>query len=291
MKTRILYSIFSLTLLATLFLSNSGGRAGSANQGNTGAPGDELAGNNPRTCQSCHATGDIQVTMSLEILDIDNNPITAYSPNELYTAIVRIDSAAGPTPQGYGFQVVSLFDADNSDVNGWTESGHSENVQIAESTNTNRAYAEHKGVSSNNEFLIQWQAPEAGKGDISFYAAGNGVNDNGTTSGDGAALPQKLTISEGMVSSIKDLSSLGIDLQLSPNPVKNQLFLSFDNHRQEEVFIKILNAAGQVFYTQNLQLIMGKQTKQIDLSQFSKGLYFVQIANEKAISTKKIVKL
>ena len=118
MKLRIVYLTFSLAFLTFLSLSNSGGRAASQNWGNTGAPGDQTLGNGTsRTCQSCHATGDIQVTLDMEVLDIDNNPITAYTPNEIYTAKVKIIHANGPVPAGYGFQIVSLFDKDDSDSN------------------------------------------------------------------------------------------------------------------------------------------------------------------------------
>jgi len=248
MKFNLLYTIFALALLTTISLSNSGGRAEGANRGNTGAPGDEMIGNNPRTCQNCHATGAIQVTMSLEVLDVANNPITAYVPNEIYTAKVRIESAAGPAPLGYGFQMVNLFDADNTGVNNWTETGHSENVQIETVSSTNRTYAEHKGISDSNEFLVQWQAPAAGKGAVSFYAIGSGVNRNGSTSGDGTALPQKLTLTESLTSSIADLSTIG-------------------------------------------HLLTGTHLEQLDLSQLSKGIYFLQTTSEKVINTQKIIKL
>jgi len=291
MKLRILYTIFSLALLAIISLSNSSGRAAGANQGNTGAPGDQMIGNNPRTCQSCHATGDIQVLMSLEILDADNNPITAYTPDEVYTVKVSIDSAAGPAANGYGFQMVNLFDGDDSDVNGWTESGHSDNVKLSATTTTNRVYAEHNGTSDVKEFLVQWQAPEAGKGDVSFYAAGIGVNRNGSTSGDGAAAPQKVTLTEGVVSGIEDLSSVGIGIEVAPNPVQGQLSLMIQSEQRSTVNVQLINATGQVFYQQQLNLVQGQQLEQIDLSQFVKGVYFLQAINGKAVSTKKIIKL
>ena len=291
MKVNILYTIFSLALLATISLSNSAGRAAGANQGNTGAPGDQMIGNNPRTCQSCHATGDIQVLMSLEILDTENNPITAYTPEEVYTVSVSIDSAAGPAANGYGFQMVNLFDEDNTDVNGWTESGHSDNVKLSASTNTNRVYAEHNGVSDVNEFLVLWQAPEAGKGDVSFYSAGIGANRNGSTSGDGAVLPLKVTLNEGVISSIEDLSSIGIGIEVAPNPVKEQLTLKIQSEQQIPVNIQIINTTGQVFYQQRLNLIQGQQLEQIDLSQLAKGVYFLQTTNGNAVSTQKIIKL
>ncbi len=291
MKLNIIYTTFILAFITIISLSNSGGRAGSSNRGNTGAPGDEMIGNNPRTCQSCHATGDIQVLLSLEILDTDNNPITAYTPNEVYTAKVRIDSAAGPAALGYGFQMVSLFDTDNSDVNGWAATGHSENVQIEESSNTNRVYAEHKGVSDSNEFLVQWQAPAAGNGDISFYAVGNGVNRNGSTSGDGAALPQKLTLAESIVSSIADLSTIGVDLQIAPNPVTDQLYITVISQEQRIMATKIVNATGQIVHQQTFQSTTGKQIIPIDLSQLATGIYFLQTTSEKVINTQKIIKL
>jgi len=286
MKIRTLYTVFILALLAIISLSNSGGRAGSANQGNTGAPGDAST-----TCQNCHATGDIQVLLSLEILDADNNPITTYTPNEIYTAKVRIDSAAGPAALGYGFQMVSLFDADNSDVDGWAITGHSDNVQIEGSTTNNRVYAEHKGVSDSNEFLVQWQAPEAGSGDLTFYAIGNGVNRNGATSGDGTTLPVQLPLTENIVSSIADLNTIGVDLQIAPNPVTDQLYLTLESQEQRTLTTKILNPTGQVFHQQTIHLSAGKQITPIDLSQLSTGIYFLQTTSKKVINTQKIIKL
>ncbi len=291
MKVNLLFTVFSLALLTIITLSNSAGRAAGANQGNTGAPGDQMIGNNPRTCQSCHATGDIQVVMSLEVLDVDNNPITAYTPEEVYTVKVSIDSAAGPAANGYGFQMVNLFDEDNADVNGWTESGHSDNVKLAASSNTNRVYAEQNGTSDVKDFLVQWQAPAAGKGDVSFYSAGIGVNRNGSTSGDGAATPIKVTLPESLVSQIEDLSSVGIGIEVAPNPVKDQLFLKVQSERKSLVTMQLINATGQVFYQQQMNLIQGQQFENIDLSQLAKGVYFLQIANGKAVSTQKIIKL
>ncbi len=291
MKLRILYTIFSLTLLTIISLSNSGGRATTANQGNTGAPGDEMQGNNTRTCQNCHATGDIQVLMSLDILDTENNPVTAYIPNEMYTVRVSIDSAAGPAANGYGFQMVNLFDADNSDVNGWMESGHSDNVQIAAATNTNRVYAEHRGVSEVNEFFVRWQAPEIGGGGVSFYAAGIGANLNGTTSGDGAVIPLQVTLTEGIVSAVVDLSRVGIGIEVAPNPVKDQLSLIIQSEQQSVVNVQLINATGQVFYHEQLNLQQGEQWEQIEMRELVKGVYFLQTTSGNAVNTQKIIKL
>lgn len=292
MKLRIIYTVFSLAFLAFLTLSNAGGRAGAANWGNTGAPGDQMTGNNPRTCQSCHATGNIQVTMDLSILDADDNPITGYIPNEVYTAKVTINSDAGsPTPEGYGFQIVSLFDRDDSGFNGWTETGHSENVKIETASNTNRVYAEHKGVSDTNEFLISWKAPEAGFGDVSFYSAGVGINRNGSTGGDGAVAPQKITLSESVSASIPTLSTIGIDLKMAPNPVSDQLFLTFNSTIKEQLTVRIATVNGELLYENTKEINTGYSTELIDLNHLTSGIYLLQISSGQALNTEKIIKL
>lgn len=292
MKLRFVYTIFSLAFLAVLFLSNSSGRAAGQNWGNTGAPGDQTLGNGtPRTCQSCHATGDIQVTLDIEVLDASDNPITTYTPNEVYTAKVKINHVSGPMPQGYGFQIISLFDKDTTDVKGWTETGHSNNVQIATASNTSRIYAEHDGTSDSNEFLIKWQAPDAGNGEITFYAAGSGVNRNGSTGGDGAATPQKLTLTEsGTATSIQDLSTIGLGYTIAPNPISDQFFLKLNSENNKEIDIKIVTTQGQIIYENSANLNQGLNDISINTSDFATGIYLLQIASEGAIGTKKLIK-
>ena len=291
MKLRIVYLTFSLAFLAFLSLSNSEGRASSQNWGNTGAPGDQTLGNGTaRTCQNCHATGDIQVTLDLEILDADSNRVTAYTPNEIYTTKVTINHANGPVPNGYGFQIVSLFDKDDSDVNGWTESGHSDNVQIAVASNTNRVYAEQANTSDTNEFLVQWKAPEVGNGAISFYTCGIGVNRNGTSNGDGAATPQKLTLMENSLSSIQELSAIGIDFNMAPNPVTDEFSLKIESKRNKQIDIQVLTTNGQILYKNHKILVQGMNNLSIPTNDFATGVYLVQISTEGAISTKKLIK-
>ncbi|MFK7984174.1 MAG: T9SS type A sorting domain-containing protein, partial [Saprospiraceae bacterium] len=169
--------------------------------------------------------------------------------------------------------------------------GHSDNVQIEGSTINNRVYAEHKGVSDSNEFLVQWQAPEAGSGNLSFYATGIGVNRNGSTSGDGATLPVELNLTENIVSSVADLSTIGIGLQVAPNPVADYLSLTIESQKQETLITKIISATGQIFHEQTIHLAAGKQIIPIDLSQLPTGIYFLQNTSKKVINTQKIIKL
>ena len=171
MKFRTITLVGMLLLfIAFLFQSHSAGRAGNNNRDNTGAPGGQAGGNGRQiSCENCHSGGNIEVGLNLELLDLNNNPIERYIPNEVYTAKVTIATLSDATPNGYGFQMVSLLDTDNSDVNGWIEDTHSSNVQLALANSTGRVYAEQDGTSTSNEFIIEWRAPEANNGDVSFY--------------------------------------------------------------------------------------------------------------------------
>lgn len=284
-----LLSFACIIVLAILSLANSGGRASTSNQGNTGAPGDEaLANGDARTCQSCHATGDIQVSMLLEVLDADGASIAAYTPNEIYTARVTISSEAGPTPNGYGFQMVSLFNSDNNDVNGWLSEGHSDNVQIAGSTRTNRVYAEHRGVRNSNEFLVQWQAPEAGSGDLTFYAAGIGANANANRTGDGAVIPQTLTLAESTTSSISSLEKAGIELSVAPNPAKDILFINIGSPLSGKLNLRIFDTFGRLIVNEKQQLFEGNQIKRLSINHLHEGIYWLQIIHEGKSATRKV---
>ena len=171
MKLRIIYTLFVLLFGSFLFLNNSGGRATTASEGNTGAPNDN--GNNNRTCQNCHNNGSFAVTPTIEITDANGIAVTTdYIPGETYN--VRMTVTSTDMPAGFGFQIVALNAAsgvDGDPVNTWNIPTGSTNTQIATIAN-GRQYAEHNSASSTNEFLLEWTAP-AGGGDVTFYYAGN----------------------------------------------------------------------------------------------------------------------
>ncbi len=86
-----------------------------------------------------------------------------------------------------------------------------------------------------------------------------------------------------------DNCSLGInddllkEITIYPNPVKNILMVKNESNFEINS-IKIFNELGSLVLEQNIPLI------QIDVSKFSRGLYFMQIETENGILTKKIIK-
>ena len=283
-KNRPLLVVCSFVFLALVMLqAHSDGRA-TRNRDNTGAPGGQAGGNGMSiSCVNCHSNAAFEVGLDLELLDADENSVSAYLPNQTYTARVTINTLSGDTPLGYGFQMVSLVDTDDSDVNGWIDAGHSDNVQLVLAPSTGRVYAEHDGMSATNEFIAEWTAPAQNSGDISFYVAGIGTDGNGASSGDHAASTIRVTFPESTTTSTTLVKS-EIDVNIYPNPVAERLTISGD----------IVNRTIEIYQNYNLvETVSSTQNKlQLSFSELNAGVYFVVIRDKenRILDARKVLK-
>lgn len=269
MKNQNLITV-TLLLVVSLFIlqSHSDGRA-NRDRDNTGAPGGQMSGNgNSITCSSCHNGGDFDLDLNLELLDEDGNIVTEYIPNETYTARLFISTISGVAPEAYGFQMVSLIDNDNSDVNGWVDDSQSSNAQLIFANSTGRVYAEHNGASPSNELTVQWTAPDNDSGNITFYAVGVGANGNNNNSGDIPLQPIQITYSENM--STSTFSKELIEISIYPNPTAQYVNVVSENRMDR---IEIIDVLGRPI----MQSFPQSNHHLIDLESVSSGLYFVNV--------------
>lgn len=194
-----------------LFSSNANGRAFTANQGNTGAPGE--AGG---TCGSCHGGGAFgPVTGSLAVTDAGGAPVEAWEAGQTYDLTLTV--AASGNPSGYGFQLTAL---DGAAQEAGSLAAGSANTRVATASLVDdRAYAEHAGASPVNTFTVAWTAPAAGTGPVTFHFCGNAVNGNGNTSGDNAMPASSLALPEAGATGLAAIWPE--DLGVYPNPVRD----------------------------------------------------------------------
>lgn len=274
MKIRILYIFFGVALLAFFQLSNSAGRAAGPGRGNTGAPGDEtLTNGNPRTCVTCHASSaTTQVSLSMVVKDANGDPISGYSPGDTYDVELTVNLDAG-TASAYGFQMLSLIDASEASTDSWSDPGS--NTQIATASN-GRDYAEHAGPSNTNVFNVKWTAPLPGAGPITFYAAGNAVNENGTTSGDGANLTN-MSLAEGFTLSTDDIAAGLESARIVPNPVKDQLNIELGLTQTDRYTFTLFQTDGREIWTAQESLQSGDALYNRSVTELDAGLYYIQI--------------
>lgn len=288
MKFKFIYTLFSLLLLAFVFMSNENGRADSQGVGNTGAPGDEMIGNISRTCVSCHGPGSqIQMTLGIEVLDGSGTPVDNYTPGQTYRVKVTNNVVSG-NPFGYGFQIVSLEAPEGVNANDLQAfSNPASNVKLAVANN-GRQYAEHNGQSDINTFEVDWTAPQAGTGTITFYSCGNAVNDNNMSSGDGAAC-NSLELQESSPSSTTDAENF-VKIFLFPNPVQDEMKLQLISSVAATFQIDVYDMQGRLIMTDDIDFVAGENIYLYDVSRFSRGTYLVKFSNDDKIAVAKLLK-
>jgi len=83
---------------------------------------------------------------------------------------------------------------------------------------------------------------------------------------------------------------VGIEVLIYPNPSEG--LYSFDSFLSEDqtVSYKVLTSLGQVVYNQEYELIKGKNSMQVDLSNLADGIYYVEVSSETEKKTIQLIK-
>lgn len=255
-----LYTSIILIAVSLFLMSNSGGRGAAAGEAVTGAPGE-------RTCAAagCHNGGSFDPAASLELISTfgDEQAVSGYKAGRDYTA--RLTITAGGSPGGYGFQMVAM-DASGNSVGTWTTSG---NTQIADIGG--QSYVEHSDIIQESVINLNWQAPDADLGALTFFYSANVVNGNGGTSGDSGTNSSTVIEFDPTLSTETELVE---NVKFFPNPASDM--------------INVTNHNSDTFTIYNVQGILIKQGNlnydQINISELNPGMYVVKLDNQKEIS-------
>ncbi len=283
MKIRNVYKIAALLVVYVVLQSRSGGPGAVANLQVTGAPGSiGTAG----TCGNagCHTAGAFDPSVSIELLD-GTDPVTEYTPGKTYT--LRITNTPGTgTPSRFGFQAVALNSADNQ-AGDWGDVGSGKHTV----TLSGRKYVEHSAPSPGNTFEMEWIAPDAGTGDVTFYSASLAANGNSSNSGDGVA-SNSLTVTEGMVNATTDTRKSLAGMRLMHNPVINdEIRLQIEALQSGQFQLRLLDLSGNVLRTENLKLSAGLQEHVIPVASLSAGVYIAQLSGNGNTTAVRVVKI
>ena len=291
MKIRLVYLLFLTILCALVLPASKNGRASADKTGNTGAPGDDTNPNGtPRICTYCHF-GAANPAVTIRVLDANGDTVTAYTPGQQYTARVAINTNV-PSLTGFGFQMIALRDSGNVDLDGFSDPGNNtvNNYKIATIPGNSRTYAEHDNVSVNNSvFNVVWTAPAAGTGPVTFYAAGNAVNRNGSTSGDGAGATT-LKLTEKSATSASDLAVLPVQLKVWPNPVSETAQIEINAKKAGQGRFRVIDLSGKEIWRSEQHLGQGVTRLELPTGNWTPGVYVLEAKLGEAGTRVKIVK-
>jgi hypothetical protein len=83
--------------------------------------------------------------------------------------------------------------------------------------------------------------------------------------------------------------SLIANLTIYPNPSRDVFNISFTSDAKQNLRVRILNVIGEELINENLEQFIGEYTKQINLSDNAKGIYFLEIETNDRIINKKLI--
>lgn len=290
MKLRLVYAIFFAALCAVVLSGNKNGRASTPpGFGNTGAPGDEtLPNGTPVLCSSCHLASSITSATSVHVFDAGGDTVTQYQPGAQYTARVTVHTLTG-NPQRFGFQMIALRNSDTTDLDGFSDINPN-NYKVVTVSSTGRTYAEHANVSVSNMFNVTWTAPPAGTGSVTFYAAGNAVNNNGSNNGDGPSITSlNLTEAGGVSTQNPDAAQIG--LRVWPNPAVSVVNMNFNLPRAGDYRLAAYDLSGRLVWESSQSLQAGDNALQIPAGNWAPGVWLLALSGEGISADVKIVKL
>ena len=83
-----------------------------------------------------------------------------------------------------------------------------------------------------------------------------------------------------------DFIEFGNLVKIYPNPSTGKLYIELENPGNNDLSIRIINVNGQVIYIKN---VLTKPIEEIDLSNYAKGIYFIQVRSDKYFKTEKLI--
>lgn len=231
-----------------------------SNSSTTGSPGGKTGSpNDNASCTNCHYAGNENgATITTNI------PSSGYIANQIYTITASIQD---PGMFKFGFEITSEEGNFGSAKTGNFMLINSTETQF---TNNNNAITHTAGGSSavnSKSWSMNWEAPNLGTGDVTFYAAFISANSDGTNAGD-TYHSATLSINEDEVNNTENISS--------ENSIK---FNSISKT------IELLYNSPSSVYNLDGKLMLSSDKKYIDLSHLMKGKYIIKSDNK----TKKII--
>ena len=218
-------------------ISNAGGSPG----GKTDSPNDGAS------CTGCHyagaGTGSAITT---------NIPTSGYIPNQVYTITANVNHS-GITK--FGFEITAERNSGNAKTGSFLVTNNAE----MKFTNNNTAITHKSGGTSGSNsrsWSMDWEAPNTGTGDITFYGAFIAANSNGNNMGDNYH-SSNLTVSEAVINDVNDLTTQN---DFTFNTVTKIIEMTNS--------VSIYDISGKLVFTTN--------NETTDISHLNKGIYILK---------------
>ena len=79
------------------------------------------------------------------------------------------------------------------------------------------------------------------------------------------------------------------NLDIYPNPSRDIFNIRFISEKIQDLSVRVINIMGELVYQEKVNQFIGEYTKQIDLTDNSKGVYFLEITTDNNVVNRKII--
>jgi len=104
----------------------------------------------------------------------------------------------------------------------------------------------------------------------------------------GSGKSDSVTVTQDGYVSAPSLYELNITIY--PNPVKDNLFIKFNDAILSDISISLVDVSGRLIIQRNFKHIDLDKEETLDLSSIKSGIYFIEIRSEKVSRVYKIIK-
>lgn len=282
MKIKVLITLCSL-LAISLFELKTAHSSSAGKAVKTGAPGEG-------TCRDCHNSNALNAaggSVSISSPDLSTNE---YIGGQTYQINVTVERN-GLGEFGFGFEALKP-DGTNAgtltSVN--TNETHILTGTVSGNVRNTMTHKTNSGINPNTKtFTFNWVAPPVATGPVTFYATGNAVNQSGNTSGD-FVYSTTLALQEFNPSSIEILNNINSQLSTFPNPVNEDLTVTFHSPENGLYVLQLIQMnSGMIAYGENFMAAKGNNRLTLENKGWAAGIYLLKLSYRGKEISKKII--
>ena len=86
------------------------------------------------------------------------------------------------------------------------------------------------------------------------------------------------------------INEFGISsLNIFPNPSRNVFNVTFTSETKQSIEVRVVNLVGEIIFTENLENFEGEYKHSFNLSEYSKGVYLLELDTDNGIVNKKLI--
>ena len=79
------------------------------------------------------------------------------------------------------------------------------------------------------------------------------------------------------------------NFKIYPNPFKDLFNIEFTSKIKQNIEIKVVNLVGEIVFKENLENFDGEYTHSFNLSEYSKGIYLLELDTDNGMVNKKLI--